>query len=60
VSLLLANVSTVIGFGMLSLSSVPVLHAIGTTVGIGAVLSLVFAAVFSSASRSAPSRATAA
>jgi predicted exporter len=60
VSLLLANVSTVIGFGMLSLSSVPILHAIGTTVGIGAVLSLVFAAVFSSDSRSAPSRATAA
>ena len=33
-----------IGFGMLALSSAPVLSAIGSTVGIGALLSLLFAA----------------
>ncbi|MBL8157617.1 MAG: hypothetical protein JNM70_25910, partial [Anaerolineae bacterium] len=37
-SLLLANFSTMIGFGLLGFSSVPVLSAIGTTVGPGAVL----------------------
>ena len=46
VSLVFANIATVIGFGLLSFSSVPILHAIGATVGAGAVLSLVFAAVF--------------
>jgi predicted exporter len=45
VSLLFANASTVIGFGILAFSRVPVLHAIGLTVGIGAVLSLVFSAI---------------
>jgi len=44
VSLLFANASTVIGFGILSLSSVPVLDAIGSTVALGAVLSLAFSA----------------
>jgi predicted exporter len=43
-SLALANTTTVIGFGMLAFSSVPVLSAIGSTVGIGAFLSLLFAA----------------
>jgi len=43
-SLALANTTTVIGFGMLAFSSVPVLSAIGSTVGIGALLSLLFAA----------------
>ena len=38
VSLLFACVSTIIGFGLLSFSAVPVLNAIGTTVGIGAAL----------------------
>lgn len=46
VSLLFANLSTVIGFGILSLSSVPVLAAIGSTVAIGAMLSLAFSAAF--------------
>lgn len=46
-SLALANVTTVIGFGMLGFSSVPVLAAIGTTVGLGALLSLLFAAALS-------------
>jgi predicted exporter len=48
VSLIFANISTVIGFGILSLSSVPVLGAIGSTVAIGAVLSLAFSAAFMS------------
>ena len=35
-----------IGFGVLAWSSVPVLHAIGVTVGPGAVLALVLSAAF--------------
>jgi predicted exporter len=45
VSLLFANLCAVIGFGVLSFSKVPVLHALGSTVGIGAILSLVFSAI---------------
>jgi len=45
VSLLLANATTVIGFGLLSFSRVPVLHDIGITVGLGTVLALVFSAI---------------
>jgi len=44
-SLLFANLSTVLGFGLLSFSQSPVLNAIGSTVAIGAVLSLVFSAI---------------
>ena len=44
-SLLCANVTTVAGFGMLAFSSVPVLQAIGITVGPGAILALVFSAI---------------
>ncbi|MES2024639.1 MAG: MMPL family transporter [Pseudomonadota bacterium] len=47
-SLLFANVTTVIGFGILGFSTVPVLNAIGITVGIGVVLALLFSAIFSS------------
>lgn len=47
-SLIFANVTTVIGFGVLGFSSVPVLNAIGVTVGIGVVLALLFSAIFSS------------
>lgn len=43
-SLGVANVTTVAGFGILSLSSIPVLHAIGATVALGTFLSLAFAA----------------
>jgi len=46
-SLLVANLATVAGFGILGFSQVPVLQAIGITVGPGAVLALVFAACFS-------------
>ena len=44
-SLMLANLCTVIGFGILSFSSFPVLHGIGSTVAIGAFLCLLFGAV---------------
>jgi predicted exporter len=50
-SLLLANFSTMIGFGLLGFSSVPVLSAIGTTVGPGAVLALVFSALLAAPAR---------
>lgn len=44
-SLLFANASTVLGFGLLSFSQSPVLNAIGSTVAVGAVLSLIFSAI---------------
>ena len=44
-SLLFANVTTVFGFGLLSFSQTVVLQAIGSTVALGAVLSLIFSAV---------------
>lgn len=45
VSLVVANFTTVGSFGLLGLSKVPVLSAIGTTVGPGAFLALIFAAI---------------
>ncbi|WP_321923585.1 MMPL family transporter [Paraburkholderia guartelaensis] len=45
VSLLVANLATVAGFGLLSLSHVPLLETFGLTVGPGAMLALVFAAI---------------
>ena len=50
-SMAIANLTTAIGFGTLALSSVPVLHAIGVTVGPGAVLALMLAACFSERER---------
>jgi predicted exporter len=47
VSLLFAAGSTTIGFGVLSFSAVPVLNAIGSTVGMGAIMALGFAAILS-------------
>ena len=44
-SLAIANAGTVMGFGLLSLSEVPVLVALGTTVAPGAILALLFAAM---------------
>ena len=41
-----ASTTTAIGFGVLAWSSVPVLHALGVTVGPGAVLALVLSAAF--------------
>jgi len=46
-SLVLANLCTIAGFGVLSFSGIPVLHGIGMTVAIGAILSLIFSAIFS-------------
>ncbi len=45
-SLLFANVATVLGFGLLAFSSVPVLQAMGVTVAPGVILALAFSAVF--------------
>lgn len=44
VSLVTANLTIVGSFGMLALSSVPVLAILGTTVGLGTVLALLFSA----------------
>jgi predicted exporter len=44
-SLLVANLATLSGFGMLVFSSVPVLAALGSTAGPGALLALLFAAM---------------
>ena len=46
-SLVIADLCTVIGFGILSFSAIPVLHGIGLTVAIGACLSLLFGAILS-------------
>jgi predicted exporter len=45
ISLACCNASTVIGFGLLSLAHANVLHAIGSTVALGAFLSLMFGAI---------------
>jgi predicted exporter len=45
-SLFFANLTTVLGFGLLAFSSVPVMNAIGLTVGLGTFLALVLSAVF--------------
>ena len=45
-SMLIANLTTAIGFGTLALSEVPILQAVGMTVGPGAILALLFSAIF--------------
>ncbi len=50
-SLVLANSTTVVGFGALAFSQVSVLHAMGVTVGPGAVLALLFAAILAGGRR---------
>lgn len=45
VSLLIANLATVAGFGSLALSHVPMLESFGLTVGPGAMLALLFSAI---------------
>lgn len=50
-SLVLANITTMIGFGALAFSQVSVLHALGVTVGPGAVLALLFAAILAGGQR---------
>jgi predicted exporter len=53
VSLVIANLATVLGFGLLALSNVPMLHTFGLTIGPGAILALLFSAIL------APRRASA-
>ncbi len=45
-SLLYANLCTVMGFGLLAFSTVPVMNALGFTVSLGTFLALVFSAIF--------------
>jgi predicted exporter len=56
VSLLIANLATVAGFGLLALSRVPMLESFGLTVGPGAMLALLFSAILAPRASSAPSR----
>ncbi len=57
-SLIIANSATVLGFGVLGFSSVPILAALGSTVAPGAFLALVFAALLAREQRAgAPPRA---
>jgi predicted exporter len=46
ISLVVCNLSTLFGFGVLGFSNMPVLSAIGVTVGIGAALCLVLSALY--------------
>jgi predicted exporter len=46
-SIVLANLCTVSAYGLMVLSSIPVLHDIGKTVAIGTFLTLLFAAILS-------------
>ncbi len=47
ISLVVANLTAVGSFGILGFSSIPLLSAIGTTVGLGAFFSLIFSAILS-------------
>ncbi len=53
-SLVVANLATVIGFGVLASSSVPVLAALGRTVAPGALLALLFSGLISQPAPAAP------
>jgi predicted exporter len=55
-SLVVANLTTVGSFGLLGFSKVPVLAAIGTTVGPGAFFALVFSAILAGSNFNASSR----
>ena len=45
-SMLFANLTTVIGFGLLAFSNVSILQAMGTTVAPGVILALIYSAIF--------------
>jgi predicted exporter len=45
-SMLFANLTTVAGFGLLALSNVSILHAMGVTVAPGVILALMYSAIF--------------
>ena len=52
-SVLIANLTSVGSFGVLGLSKVPVLSAIGSTVGLGAFLALIFSAILATSTYTA-------
>ena len=52
VSIVVANLTAVASFGILGFSRVPVLTAIGTTVGLGAFLALIYSAMLTRSSHS--------
>ena len=52
-ALLICALTTTSAFGVLSFANNPVLESIGTTVGMGAILSLIFSALWSRAGRGA-------
>lgn len=56
-SLVFANMTTVAAFGLLGFSQVPVLQAIGVTVGPGAILALLLSAAFAGTSGDSAARA---
>jgi predicted exporter len=56
-SLVIANAATVLGFGVLGFSSVPILAALGSTVAPGALLALLFSALLASDFRGRPGQA---
>jgi predicted exporter len=58
-SLVVANAATVLGFGVLGFSSVPILAALGSTVAPGAFLALLLSALLASDIRGRPGRAPA-
>ena len=45
-SMLFANLTTVVGFGLLAFSNVSILQAMGTTVAPGVILALIYSAIF--------------
>ena len=47
VSMLVANLTTVAGFGLLAFSNVSILQAMGVTVAPGVILALIYSAIFS-------------
>jgi predicted exporter len=55
-SLLLANITTVVSFGLIAMSAIPALSAIGRVVAPGALLALLLAAAFAPAARPAAAR----
>ena len=57
-SLLICNLTTVIGFALVGLATTPVLEAIGATVSVGAASSLFFGAVFMRRRRTGGASAT--
>jgi len=59
-SLLIANIATVVSFGILAFSTVPVLTALGSTVAPGALLALIFSALLARHLPTPGPRATAA